>query len=63
MIVSKEISLDSFAVRVIMLNREQQVNKVVIDILIMSKSIVMYRSILCLPARFILICATRADAL
>lgn len=42
MIVSKEISLDSFTVRVITLNREQQVNKVVIDILIMSKSIVIY---------------------
>lgn len=42
MIVSKEISLDSFTVMVITLNREQQVNKVVIDILIMSKSIVIY---------------------
>lgn len=63
MIVSKEISLDSFTVRVITLNREQQVNKVVIDILIMSKSIVMYCSILCLLVRFILIYATRTDAL
>lgn len=45
------------------INSEQYINKVVIDILIMSKSIVMGCSILCLLARFIFIYTTRTDEL
>lgn len=45
------------------INSEQHINKVVIDILIMSKSIVMGCSILCLLARFIFIYTTRTDEL
>lgn len=45
------------------INSEQHINKIVINILIMSKSIVIGCSILCLLARFIFIYTTRTDEL